>query len=610
MPFRNEGHFFLDLSRKVKYNRNIIFQLIIILLFQVSDAFCVIQKSGEDSTQFNNANTYLQSLNYSFTLLDSGLIFYNGALGDDGYSVDFLEAHKRIYDLPDKYLFVPHNIKVKKQKNKVQTDISFINGSKKQQIFAIDHFQRIANKANLDVGFSSFKSPGFYLRQLNRGREFKVSLAALSIDSLSRISVSYNYRNFINQVNGGLIDIESFLQSEESNSQLFEINLKQSETMIRNHLASAQYDRILFKQDTVDPRRLQMRLGVGSSFSSTARVFSSLGEDLFSFDNIFVDSTNTFDSLRVYESNSYIRFGIKHPRIESDLSIEHQYYSYHINTIDIKDHLFYTNVKTELALNEKLKSGFKIKNLITSQRDRGLLDLNLYTGLVINRYQSVKCGVQLIRRNASVFQENYFSNHFQWGNRFSSSLNSDFALEYFFKNEIKIKGTFSIIKKPIYYDRFSEPIQYDGTVQYAQLKISQQHEFNRFLLSSISLLNYSRNKIVPLPNFIIRTNLGVKYLLFKKKLKMINGIMVNYSTKTKAPFYEPATGVYYNQDSISTGNYPMLNLFVNFTIKKANIFLMLEHLNDRWSERNYFLIPNYPLDGRAFKFGINWRFDD
>ncbi len=70
----------------------------------------------------------------------------------------------------------------------------------------------------------------------------------------------------------------------------------------------------------------------------------------------------------------------------------------------------------------------------------------------------------------------------------------------------------------------------------------------------------------------------------------------------------PATGRFYRQDLVTSGNYPFLNVFLNVKLKRARIFLMYDHLNSGWMGYDYFMIPHYPQNARMLRYGIAWTF--
>jgi hypothetical protein len=72
----------------------------------------------------------------------------------------------------------------------------------------------------------------------------------------------------------------------------------------------------------------------------------------------------------------------------------------------------------------------------------------------------------------------------------------------------------------------------------------------------------------------------------------------------------PATAAYYRQNSSLTGNYPYLNVFINFKLKRTRILLMFDHLNSGLSGYNYFMVPSYPMNVRMIRYGFAWTFYD
>ena len=86
---------------------------------------------------------------------------------------------------------------------------------------------------------------------------------------------------------------------------------------------------------------------------------------------------------------------------------------------------------------------------------------------------------------------------------------------------------------------------------------------------------------------------------------------VRYFTKYYAPDYSPALGQYAIQagtSRVKTGNYPIVNAYANFHLKRTRFFVMMSHINGGSGSKEYFLTPHYPLNGRIFRFGLSWNF--
>ncbi len=126
--------------------------------------------------------------------------------------------------------------------------------------------------------------------------------------------------------------------------------------------------------------------------------------------------------------------------------------------------------------------------------------------------------------------------------------------------------------------------------------------------SVITLQKSTNEEALPLPLVNIYTNL---YLRFKiaHVLKCDFGADLRYFTKYSAPDYVPSIGQYAvqaNEQKTETGNYPLVNVYANFHLKRTRFFVMMSHVNA--STGNYFFTPHYPLNGRVFRFGVSWNF--
>ena len=116
--------------------------------------------------------------------------------------------------------------------------------------------------------------------------------------------------------------------------------------------------------------------------------------------------------------------------------------------------------------------------------------------------------------------------------------------------------------------------------------------------------------VLPLPAINAYTNL---YLRFKiaRVLNCDFGADARYFTKYAAPDYFPSLGQYTvqeNENKQKIGGYPVINAYFNFKLSRARFFVMMSHVNCGSGNKEYFFTPNYPLNGRVFRFGISWDF--
>jgi hypothetical protein len=72
----------------------------------------------------------------------------------------------------------------------------------------------------------------------------------------------------------------------------------------------------------------------------------------------------------------------------------------------------------------------------------------------------------------------------------------------------------------------------------------------------------------------------------------------------------PASRMFYLQDEKKIGNYVYIDAFINLMVKRFRIYVKYQHLNSLWTQPRYYMVPHYPMQEAAFKFGMSWSFYD
>ena len=96
----------------------------------------------------------------------------------------------------------------------------------------------------------------------------------------------------------------------------------------------------------------------------------------------------------------------------------------------------------------------------------------------------------------------------------------------------------------------------------------------------------------------------------KKVMQMQLGTDARYNTRWYAPGYNPAVGVFHNQNEELYGNCPIFDVFVNIQWKRACIFIKVLNLGLGKPSQNadYFSAHHYINPQRVIKVGIFWPF--
>ena len=215
----------------------------------------------------------------------------------------------------------------------------------------------------------------------------------------------------------------------------------------------------------------------------------------------------------------------------------------------------------------------------------------------------------------SFYMRHYHSNHFYWDNEnmdkeFRTRVEGELNINRWKTN---LRVGIENVKNYTYFDQSALPAQYGGSIQVIDATLKQDFHVGIFHLDNEVTWQQSSNEtILPLPKLSLYHNL---YILTKlaKVLTVQLGADVRYFTEYSAPAYTPAIQQFNLQaadDQVKIGGYPIVNVYANLQLKRTRLFAMLYHANAGMGNRNYFLVPHYPINPRLLKIGVSWNFYD
>lgn len=216
------------------------------------------------------------------------------------------------------------------------------------------------------------------------------------------------------------------------------------------------------------------------------------------------------------------------------------------------------------------------------------------------------------RKTPDYFLQHYYSNNFWWDNNFDATFTQ------------QIGGTLSIptlnfdvsldidnMQNKVYFNVDALPSQYTSNLAVLAIRLEKDFEIGKHLVWENDLVyqTTSAEEVLPLPTFTAYSNFYFKHIL-AKVLHFHIGVDCRFYTEYYAPGYMPATGRFYNQRDVQIGNYPLMNVYADFFLRRMRFFVMGQHINMGWPSMNYFSAPHYAFNHRMFKFGLQWTFYD
>ncbi len=222
---------------------------------------------------------------------------------------------------------------------------------------------------------------------------------------------------------------------------------------------------------------------------------------------------------------------------------------------------------------------------------------------------SVRGGIE--NRMPDIFQEEYYSHRIRWKRdlKMEQRMTVNGSLTLPSKN-FELGANYAIINNYLYNDSLGVPDNYNG-----QLLILSAHVEKEFILGNFrtkaKILGQkaSNSRIIHLPDLSARVS-SYYSLVISKVLFTQLGVDVRYDSRYYADAYHPVTGLFYLQDREKVGGFPYLDAYASLRLKRTRVFFKMLNIGTQFIEREYYTVPDYPMNRMTFRLGIAWAFYD
>lgn len=210
------------------------------------------------------------------------------------------------------------------------------------------------------------------------------------------------------------------------------------------------------------------------------------------------------------------------------------------------------------------------------------------------------------------YLQRYRSNHYEWDNDFNKQYRLHIGGEIAYPTKWvkpKLKVSFENITQPIYFDTDGMPKQMDGNIQVLAADLQLNITTPWINLDNSIVYQLSSSDKMPLPTITLYNNLYY-HGTWVKVLDVQIGVDMRFFTQYYAPVLNPALGQFCIQNEQQVGNYPVMNAYANFYVRKLRLklFVQYQHLNESFMNKQYLEMPSYPMAPDMFRAGIAWHF--
>jgi len=504
------------------------------------------------------------------------------------------------------------------------TELYFVSGAKKEQIFQVLHTQNINNFVNVGIEYRKFGSEGFYRRQESNIENFRGFLSAKSKNNRYRILAHTIWNNVNVNENGGILADSLFEFGENITKSTIAVNLLDAHSQGSNQSyylrQSIDVGKNISREinDTVNKIEFipKYRFAHTIVYQNWSKYYIDNSPDtsnylMFLNDASYTSNYTYSDKLTNKIDWTNLRDSVR-KKTKVKLSLNHELNRYKQNETDSN----FSNIifSGQLSNNKLSKIHWKVNGaycIYGGNRD----DINTALHLDLKNKEfsnQLNLDAGSVLRTSSLMHSIYSGNHFQWKNKFLKVRYDFIKLSYLiekYKFSVGLKA--SQFQNFIYNNEMAMPEQDSGLVNVISGLLVKDFRWRKLGVRNTLIFQYSGDSsVLNVPSVLSYHALYYENWIFKNALYFQAGFDVFYNTAYFANDYMPSTGLFYLQSTKKVGNYPYLNFFINFKVKQARVFFKIEHLNQGYMGNVYYSVPHYPMPDRSFKVGISWLFYD
>lgn len=212
------------------------------------------------------------------------------------------------------------------------------------------------------------------------------------------------------------------------------------------------------------------------------------------------------------------------------------------------------------------------------------------------------------------YQQHYYSNHYRWDNDFTKIYRYGVGARLAYPTQWvkpRIDFGFEDVQNYIYYQD-GMPRQHDGHIQIFAGDLGLDITTPWVNLENNIIYQHSSSACLPLPDITLYHNLYYHGWWARGAMQAQMGVDMRYFSRYYAPVLSPATGQFCVQNETKVGNYPVLNVYLNFYVKLLHLkfFAAYTHFNHLFMKENMnnFIMPGYPNTPDQFRAGLSWHF--
>jgi len=485
------------------------------------------------------------------------------------------------------------------------TNLRYTNGAESEQIFDLLHTQNFGEGLNISFNYRRIVSEGFFLRQFTNHTQFNVTSNWQNRNGRWRSKLYYFINTLEAQENAGIFILPN--EDPGDNTALLDVNMRNAQNRGRSRSFgySNAYD-IVKKDSSNTLLSVEHEISWSKVFRNYQDDFSN--ETAF-YPDFYIDSLRSRDTSSVYQLTN--AFWLRAFQNKMAIGLRDEQYEYNQNFLTEE------SLESQYAMLQFVDSihgkpiSFKAeKGLSGFHQDETEVHMRIGFGDVLGFELTANAFFDQKQPDFFLLQQrlNHYYNTFNFStsDRLGFSVNAQNEEKHF-----KLTATINQIVGLIYFDSNSIAQQSREQINQFSLHLQKEFAFNPHwhLSNNLMFQQFSDEAILPLPQFLSFHSFYYENEFFKKSLKLQAGLDWYWISDYQGYAYDPSMAQFQLRGAGNAlGNQGQLDLFLNLAINKsARIFIKMENILSNSFDEETYRIANYPIPGRALKYGLSWR---
>lgn len=478
-----------------------------------------------------------------------------------------------------------------------------------------------AGGTNLSLDYRTINNKGQYLYQRDKHNTLGIGLW---VPLGTRYDGFVIFCNNINrqQDNGGIVTDTVFGSGDLSGPAAAAIRLPDENALTRGAdqtLQLTQHLKFIGLGDSSASKRV-LRATHTLAWVRESYKFSDtpLDDDLAFFDTFGVDFRGLRNYIQMQRLDNTLMlstFKAKNKGRPSDMlsvGLRHSWFNVYQEPEETSfSNLFLTG---ELAFTPSERFGF------TAQGDLGVLkNLGEYVVrgdlvLGLGRAGQLRGSLLSQRYPPSLLSQRLFiSKQLFWANSFEkpveNTLSATYALPW---AGLEVTARTQLVNNYLYFDQRGLAQQASAAVQVGQLLATEHLRLGNMRLDgTVAVQQINRTDVIRLPKWFVKSSLYYSGKIFHKRLHLEAGADLRVNSEFRPDGYQPLTGQFHLQDTLSQPPFVWLDAFAAFKVQSFRFFFRYENIATFWDKKSVFYqTARHPLPFGGIRLGIAWRFMD